>query len=256
MSQQRIRMAVVTAALIVLLGAPGAWAQNSSPEADRWQFEFTPYLWAASLSGDVAAGPGPTASIDAGVDDIVKHLDFTAMATFEARRGRWGLLLDAVYGKVSGDNAAPPPFSQSHVEIQMGLIEPAVAFRVWENEKVAIDVLGGARVSIVDTEIKFSGAGLPNTRVADTQTWVDPVVGGRLRVRLAERWVVTLLGDVGGFGIGSDLAWQAFGGVAYEISDTWSLKLGYRAMGVDYESGGFKLDVISHGPVVGVGIRF
>ena len=65
-----------------------------------------------------------------------------------------------------------------------------------------------------------------------------------------------MLGDVGGFGIGSDLAWQAFGGITYEINDTWSLKAGYRAMGVDYENGSFKLDVISHGPVVGVGIRF
>jgi opacity protein-like surface antigen len=65
-----------------------------------------------------------------------------------------------------------------------------------------------------------------------------------------------VLGDVGGFGIGSDLAWQAFGGITYEINDTWSLKAGYRAMGVDYENGSFKLDVISHGPVVGVGIRF
>ena len=29
------------------------------------------------------------------------------------------------------------------------------------------------------------------------------MVEGRLRVRLAEWWVLTLLGDVGGFGIGS-----------------------------------------------------
>ena len=57
-------------------------------------------------------------------------------------------------------------------------------------------------------------------------------------------------------GIGSDLTWQAFGGIAYEINDTWSLEAGYRAMGVDYENGSFKLGVTSHGPVVGVGIRF
>jgi len=34
------------------------------------------------------------------------------------------------------------------------------------------------------------------------------------------------------------------------------LKFGYRAMGVDDENGSFKLDVLSHGAVVGVGIRF
>jgi len=50
------------------------------------------------------------------------------------------------------------------------------------------------------------------------------VVEGRLRVRLAEWWVLTLLGDVGGFGISSDVAEQAFGGIAYEISETWSLQ--------------------------------
>jgi hypothetical protein len=29
---------------------------------------------------------------------------------------------------------------------------------------------------------------------------------------------------MGGFGIGSDLAEQAFGGIAYEINETWSLQ--------------------------------
>jgi hypothetical protein len=35
-----------------------------------------------------------------------------------------------------------------------------------------------------------------------------------------------------------------------------SLKAGYRALGVDYTIGGFKVDAVLHGPVVGVGIRF
>ena len=121
---------------------------------------------------------------------------------------------------------------------------------------MAIDVLGGARISIVDTEIKFSGAGLPNTAGRRHADLGGPRGRRRLRVRLAERWVLTLLGDVGAFGLGFDLAWQAFGGLAYEINDTWSMKFGYVTMGVDNEHGSFELDVVSHGPVVGTGIRF
>lgn len=34
------------------------------------------------------------------------------------------------------------------------------------------------------------------------------------------------------------------------------MKMGYRALSVDYTNGGFKLDAISHGPAVGVGIKF
>jgi opacity protein-like surface antigen len=65
-----------------------------------------------------------------------------------------------------------------------------------------------------------------------------------------------VLGDVGGFGVGSDLTWQAFGGVSYDINETWSIKAGYRALATDYENGGFRLDAVSHGPVVGLGVRF
>jgi len=45
-------------------------------------------------------------------------------------------------------------------------------------------------------------------------------------------------------------------GVSYRINERWSLKARYRAMAVDYQNGGFKLDAVSHGPVVGIGIHF
>jgi len=45
-------------------------------------------------------------------------------------------------------------------------------------------------------------------------------------------------------------------GVSYRINERWSLKARYRAMAVDSQNGGFKLDAVSHGPVVGIGIHF
>jgi hypothetical protein len=43
---------------------------------------------------------------------------------------------------------------------------------------------------------------------------------------------------------------------AVPLSPSVLRRAGYRALGVDYKSGGFRLDAIMHGPAVGVGIRF
>jgi hypothetical protein len=37
---------------------------------------------------------------------------------------------------------------------------------------------------------------------------------------------------------------------------TFSANVGYRALGVDYEDVGFVYDIIQHGPIAGVVIRF
>ena len=61
---------------------------------------------------------------------------------------------------------------------------------------------------------------------------------------------------VGGFGVSSDLVWDALGVVGYEVSDVTSIIVGYRASGVDYSSGGFSYDTVQQGPIVGAAFRF
>jgi opacity protein-like surface antigen len=56
---------------------------------------------------------------------------------------------------------------------------------------------------------------------------------------------------------GPDFTWQAYPGLGYQFTDRWSLRVGYRAVGVDYENDdGFRLDVVVHGPLIGLGFRF
>jgi hypothetical protein len=93
--------------------------------------------------------------------------------------------------------------------------------------------------------------------------WVDPFVGLRVRHQLAPGKELQFLGDVGGFGVGSDLTWQLFGGYSFDFA-VWQSTLhgvvGYRALAVDYsqDSGASKnkLDLILHGPVVGLSFRW
>jgi hypothetical protein len=76
---------------------------------------------------------------------------------------------------------------------------------------------------------------------------------------LTERWSLSLAGDVGGFGVGSDLTWAAQGILGYRLPlgrfET-ILGVGYQALSWDYEDNAFGWDVTQQGPIVGGTIRF
>jgi hypothetical protein len=107
---------------------------------------------------------------------------------------------------------------------------------------------------------QFSGATLGGTDldVEASAWWIDPIVGARVGVDATEKLRLALFGNVGGFGIGSaaKFSWEAglFG--RYLFGEHWSLVAGYRALGFDRESGNVGLDLILHGPAIGVAYRF
>ena len=71
---------------------------------------------------------------------------------------------------------------------------------------------------------------------------------------------LTVIGDVGGFGVGSDIAVQAWPSLGFRLSNSVKAQLGYRVVYADYESGSglrrFKYDMVTHGPTAGVQFRF
>jgi hypothetical protein len=80
---------------------------------------------------------------------------------------------------------------------------------------------------------------------------------------LAPHHHLRLSGDIGGFGVGSQLTWQGFAGYSYEFSSgptSWSAVAGYKALGVNYSAGwgadSRSLDVVMHGPVIGLTFKW
>jgi hypothetical protein len=65
---------------------------------------------------------------------------------------------------------------------------------------------------------------------------------------------------VGGFGVGCELAWQAYADVGYRASETVSIIVGYHALDMDYVSGGgvreADLDIRLSGPQLGIVFSF
>ena len=109
----------------------------------------------------------------------------------------------------------------------------------------------------VRAEIDFSG---PILDVDEREGWVDPTVALRATREFSDRWLGRVAGAVGGFGIGeaSKFAWGAETFLGYRLSPKGNkiLFLGYRALGLERERSQQEIDLIMHGPVMGISFRF
>ena len=89
-----------------------------------------------------------------------------------------------------------------------------------------------------------------------TEDWVDPYVGFAARYNLSKAWYLTGKADIGGFGIGSEITWQAYGALGCQVTRYIFIEAGYRYLYTDYNRGGFLYDVSQSGAQVTAGIKF
>jgi len=244
-----------------------ASAQSPATPNSGWQYEVTPYFWGAGMKGDVQSGSLPKISIDVGISDILDALDFGFMSAFEARKGQWGLLFDAIYMDLSTGGTAsrtgPGPVgatatANANVGMKQTVLAAAVAYRTAEGRS-PVDVIGGLRYVKLEVDADINGSFFAQTSTvlrSGDKDWVDPYVGARIKHAVNDRWSLTGYADIGGFGLGSDISWQLSGGASYDFSKAVSGVFGYRIFYADYDKSGLLYDVKSEGFYAGVGIRF
>jgi hypothetical protein len=89
--------------------------------------------------------------------------------------------------------------------------------------------------------------------------WVDPVIGLRGRFNLTKAFYLTAETDVGGFGIGSDIAVQAYAALGCHLTRNIYSEVGYRYLYEDFRdegASGFLYQVSLHGAQISVGLTF
>ena len=86
--------------------------------------------------------------------------------------------------------------------------------------------------------------------------WADPVIGLRGRYNLSKAFYLTAESDVGGFGIGSDIAVQAYAALGCQITRNIFSEVGYRYLYDDFRDGNFLYQLSLHGAQVTVGLTF
>ncbi len=237
---------------VTLANAGSITTEPTSTIAD-WEIRTALYGWASALDGNVTLR-GNQAPVDVGFDDVLENLDLALMGAVEISRGKWSVLADVFYAELSTGNQNGNRSFDSELEQFMGnfvisrnlIIEPRTKF----------DIFAGARVMSLKTELEID-TNLVNTFTgSESASWVDPIIGFRFEQELSDHFFFRALGDIGGFGVSSDLTWQALAGIGYRINDSSSLLLGYRGIGTDYEKGDFGYDVISHGVLLGWECKF
>ena len=257
-----VLVAVVVSALGLASGAARAQTATAAP-GSGWTFDVTPYIWGVAMSGEVQSGTLPAINIDMSFSDILDNLDAGLLGAFEARKGRWGMLFDAIYMKLEGSGTASrtgpaAATASAELEVTQTMFAAAVAYRAVER-CAPMDVIGGLRYAKIEADAAINGSFFAQTgtvaRSAE-KDWVDPYIGVRYLQPIAANWTLVSYLDIGGFGIGSDFTWQAILGANYEFSKTFAAKFGYRYLSVDYDKDGFIYDMANSGLYLGLGIRF
>lgn len=244
-----LRSTLAICALALPIAAQGVPDARAS---DAWRFEITPYLWAASLEGSIDFGSLPEADVDASFDDLFENVDFAAATFFTARKGRFSILADVSYVGLDVEETV----GASTIEIESATYWGALAggYALDTNPGVGLDLFAGLRYYAVDNDARSSG-GVVGER-SDTEAWIDPLVGFVYSNELGRGFAFHLLADVGGFGAGSDLTWEAMPSLSWRFSETLALRLAYRWMDVDYEDSDFDYDVTQEGVALGLSIAF
>lgn len=234
------------------------WAAAATD--DQWNFQLTPYGWLAGQKGSAAVISGaPVADIDVDFwDDVLGNINGALFLVGEARKGRWGGVMNGAWIDIEADADTPgPSYSKFGVRSEMWLFNAAGFYRLVDQGDTFVDVLAGFQYWSVETTLMLKAGTAPGQEIAEKEDWIDPVVGVKGKTPLgSSKFFVNGYFNIGGFGAGADFMWDANVNIGYSWTENLSALIGYRYMDVDYEEDGFVYDVAMSGPVIGLTWRF
>lgn len=229
-------------------------------------------MWLPGMKGHLGAGPVDL-DVDVTAGDLLANLgpfleklEFMVQGAASVEYGRWGL--DFIVSAIEFGDAIPLTCTGTNLEadasakILQGQLNlryrlgksklgcgPCPQLLVYEPY---VGVRGYRAIIKVDLA-RGLGPDLGST-------WFDPVVGGRITWDMRNRFALIAEGDVGGFGVGSELSWKLRLALSWRFARRWHLNLGWVWLGTDYESGTgldrFRWDLVQSGPLLAVAFRF
>ena len=233
LSLSRVGAAALCAA--ALLGSAGAEAQG----VEDWRYRAALYGYFPSIGATTTfpgTGGGSSVSVDAA--DILDSLEFAFMATFEAKKGLWGVYSDLVYFNVGntktqsrslslGDQGLPADVT-ADVKLDMKSVQWMLAGTYQARRDTAVHARSArsARGCWTSTRSSTGRSGAISVRcpclimrgraAMGLSNW-DAIVGVKGRAMFGDdgRWFVPYHFDIGAGE--SRLTWQAAVGLGYTL---------------------------------------
>jgi len=218
---------------------------------DSWHYEIAPYGWMSSLNGEVQVR-NRAEKIHVPFSEILKQLDIAVQGHFEAGHGPWSLMVDPTYLKISDEHQLMT--IGLNVITQTVLIDAGVFYRFYAKEiakdrQLSLELLGGGRHLSVRNTFEF----LTIDNLSERIHMNAPIIGARLKTDLTPRAQLWLRGDAGGFDVDHiKQTWSACAGLSYAAKPTVDLGVAYRALKIDYSKGNSSMNVLMHGPELGI----
>ncbi|MGB5663004.1 hypothetical protein [Eudoraea sp.] len=241
--------------------------ETSASSEKKWSFLVEPYILFPNMKGDVGVRNLPNATIDASTNDIFGKLKMGFMINLEASNGTWAVGSDVLYMKLGTQKVRSRELINGSVVSASG--ELAAKQTGWELMGLRrvtpwLEVGLGGLINSISSDLELTlptvGGGTTTNSASKTKTWFDPMIIARIKSNNVKKFNYQFRGEIGGFGIGSDLAWQIQAYAGYRFSKLFEVTGGYRIISLDYESGSgqdrFLYDVDTSGPVIRLGFNF
>jgi len=255
----KLRATLFFSLLLYFTGYYPLSGQSSIPEK-KWDFLADLYLMFPYMDGETGVGESLILPVEANPGDIFSKLKMGAMMYLEANTNKWAITSDLVYMKLNQEVTPGTIVISGDVTAKQLIWEAAGLYRITSFLEAGV----GGRLNYLEMgiDVRRNGIDLGTEEITGekSKTWYDPVVIARLTTDINDKWLFQFRGDIGGFGIGSDLTWQLHATAGYRFTKLFQISLGYRILSTDYRTGEepkeFLFDVNEFGPEIRFGFNF
>lgn len=247
---------------------------SAQTPADGWKYRAIVYGYFPDIGGTTTFPEGiggGTGSAKVDSSTILDSLNFAFMGTFEATKGRFGILADVLYMDVSSSASKTRDLRIDGHELPVGVtanadlglrgtvFELAGTYKAVLDPKVTVDVVAGTRLLDLRQTLTLelsadigngTGPGRSHQSAVHPTYW-DAIVGAKGQFLFGERgeWFVPWYLDVGAGQ--SKLTYQAIGGLGYSFS--WGQVIAaWRYLDYEFKSSSDVESLDFNGPMVGV----
>lgn len=243
----------------VLLLSVGMAAQAAN---EGWQFEIAPYAWLTGLEGD-ATIDGNKINFDKSFSDLVDYVEFAGSLMTVVRYDRFLVAGRVDYFDLSVDDLSlGGPGSGGKLDTTMLLSEVGVGYQLDGFGKgQTIDVMLGVRYLRVDNDLTVYPIGPgPGAKFSENGTLTDPILLVSPFIPVLPSKIkglaFNLLMGIGGGG-DSELVYELYPSLRYDLSERFYARLGYRTVGWKEDGdNNNELDFSMSGLIAGFGVLF
>lgn len=241
--------------LAVVLGWSGLCVTALADEASSgWRHTLIVYGMGAAIDGTAQVGD-IVVPVEISIPEVFDALEMGGMAAYRMENDTWSISGDVTYMGLGGKATGQAGRFRADLDMDQLTVMGTLGRRISPKTEVLFSL------AYFDLTTDVVARLLRESRKASAGVdWIDPSVGLQYVTPLSDKWSLTARGDVGGFGIGSDLLLHGYLTLHRRQTDRFGWFVGYRVIAFDYEDGKGsryqRYDLTEQGPGAGITIRF